>query len=1689
MKEEWKWTTTWSAYMSLLGKENTDPQNPYADEVPVADLVYSFDWSTTPLGDRSTWSPSLKTTVDLCLHSVFPIAIFYGPELRLIYNQMYRPILKMKHPQALGRPFKEVWFEIYDELGPIFEAVNSTGKGSFQDDMYLLLHRDGYLEECYFSFTLSPLFLEDGTIGGVFNAVQETTQRVLAVRRLKTLGDLGNRTPGAKSVENACHLVSSALQDNNADITFALIYRLRDNKHQKNTKIAKLVATTYDEDLMTIKGDDEIEELAFVEGHSKRNLPDFLLEDFTGEIIYDKSTISNKNDSSIIEDIETSYWPFQEVVTKNSFVIVTLRDGSKAVLLPVSTSFAGETDITAIMVCGLNSRKALDKDYTEFLRLVVGHVSTSLTHGRSREGERKHAQTLADLNRQKISFFQNVSHELRTPLTLMLSPLDEVISSCSDDSPVLSHLQMIKRNARRLLKLVNTLLQFSRIEAGSFKAQYRETEITKLTIELASSFESMAKSLNLNYTIDVPELNLTKKVFIDQDMYEKVLFNLCSNAFKHTWTGGVTIRLYSENQDDKEFIVLEVVDTGVGIPKDHIPNLFNRFYRIESRQSRSHEGTGIGLALVKELINRHGGDVSVNSVIDQGSTFKVWLPTGCEHLPPKQVYHDKKQYDPEENLYLNRDLYLEESAQWIQRNINEESDDVSDNSMDLDNNLDNGKKSIDHLTFPFSLEDDPLTSGGNFRVLIVDDNTDMRNYLHNLLSKHFDVYCACDGRDALRIMKKLDKQPDLILSDIMMPNMNGYELLQTLRNNQSTQLIPVILLSAKAGEEASIEGLEQGADDYLVKPFSARELIARIRVNIKLSYLRQQLLLQQKRQSETKQILFSISSKIRSRLSIQETLSIAVKEIHDTLPCDRFFIVALENEDSRIMAFSATDPNEPNLQGELVYFTIKEGLNNSVQPENSDQNNGPKDLDVITLPNYYLLLVQNSVSLIALPIIINSKVWGWVVANRPPNKTWLDSEKSFLQQMSNQISLAITHSMLLEEKLKREAQMEAAKAANEAKSQILANTSHELRTPLGAIIGVLSAFEDTQLSEDQRDMVHIMTRASDVVLAVVNDILDAAKLEAQKVTLLNRTFDLFDLMEKTIEIFGEKAGTKKIELILCCEPNSLPKYVKSDPERLQQVLMNLLSNSIKFTDKGEICLKVSIISKDDDGNGTIGENTTAKKATLLVELIDTGIGIDPGFIKNIWESFSQGDASMTRRQDGTGLGLSICKHLVKINGGDMDVQSELGKGSRFWFTWAVEPLSLSATPVASISHPHTELSEQTGLIIPTTVRSKRVLVIDTNATARNALIKLIGSSVERIDAFDSFNEGIKTAKVWREIHDEPLYDIAFFNVHEGNVVEVKKASKELRDICGKDYLCIALLVYWSANGRALGQRLVKDIEEPVAALCKPIMQKRLLDCLHNSEIFRSPSTQKHHKRDYSSVKSLADMRVEKYYHNNRPLSLLLEKESVRPEDNNEMIIDEGEKSQTLSRDRLKRTASSSSVPTKRTTFKRMELNEEDDERASKFRSRPITKSKRILCVEDNPINLRVIQHQLEKLGYPSLSATNGQEAVNLIQSEYSNIIGESSSSSSSPSVSKEISPRISLILMDCAMPIMSGFDASRAIRAMPLPISNIPIIALTASAVQDTKDKCLESGMNDYLTKPLKIGKLKEMLIQWLGED
>ncbi|CAI2162840.1 17491_t:CDS:10 [Funneliformis geosporum] len=746
--------------MSFIG--STETPNQYDNEIPVVDMVSAYDWASTPLGPMETWDSTLKSTVT---------DIKNETSSRLVRNV-----------PSMGKPFKEVWPETYHTIEPIFNEVLATRKGRFENDMLFITSRDGYIEESYASFTLSPIFKEDGSMGGILNASQETTQRVLANRRLKALTELGNKTPGAKSVKNACHLVTRTIRNNNADMPYALIYLIENHSTTSETPPidvpkAHLVATTFDEDLDLQKGVDGIDEISFVQDKSRRVLPEFLLD--TEEIV-DLTNVSDEIDeliksdgnkirsticvkpgksNSLSSDLDndpkfctlfetgekiitssdfSSSWPLQYVARTNLHITVTLKDYTHAVLFPVKDTSG---TLKAIIIIGINKQRALDKEYMEYLHLVVGQVSVSLSHGRFREEERKQAEIPANLNDQKIMFFQNISHELRTPLTLMLSPLEEVLAECPRDLPMYSHLCMIQRNTRRLLRLVNTLLQFSRIETDKIEANYHEVKIGQLTSELAANFESMAKLFKLEYRVDIP------------DNFDS------SNAFKHTWTGGVTVSLYADRKEYKEIIVLEVSDTGIGISKEEIPNLFRRFYRVESRQSRCHEGTGIGLALVKELASLHGGDITCTSVLDRGTTFKICFPTGHEHLPSNRIFSRDDinrgkgllTLDRNSILFDNKQLYLDE---------NSDDGEIGDNYSEEYKEL-----ILESKGKEFHVIEDPIPLiNSKHVVLLVDDNADMRNYLTGLLQKEFIVYSAFDGRDALKLLKKLKCPPDLILS-------------------------------------------------------------------------------------------------------------------------------------------------------------------------------------------------------------------------------------------------------------------------------------------------------------------------------------------------------------------------------------------------------------------------------------------------------------------------------------------------------------------------------------------------------------------------------------------------------------------------------------------------------------------------------------------------------------------------------------------------------------------------------------------------------------------------------------------------------------------------------------------------------------------------------------------------------------
>ncbi|MBE9037946.1 ATP-binding protein [aff. Roholtiella sp. LEGE 12411] len=738
-------------------------------------LMRSLDWSQLPLGAVETWSSSLRIALSICLNSRFPMVIWWSKELVLLYNDAWRPILGTKHPHALGRPGKEIWAEIWDIIGVQLESVLTTAQATWSDDMLLLVDRYGYIEEAYFTYSYSPIFLETGEVGGVFTAVTETTRRVIGERRLDTLRELAASTVEAKSVEKTCRIASATLAKNPYDLPFALLYLI------ENDREAHLVETVGLE--AGIPASPQQVDL------TQKTDP------------WQMAQVSKTAQAVVINQLTHLFGELPGGAWEES--------PRSAMVLPIAQAVQKE-QLAGLLVLGISPHLEFDHEYRGFFELVASNVATAIANAHAYQEERKRAEALAELDQAKTAFFSNISHEFRTPLTLMLGPLAETLANDSGLQPgEREKLEMVQRNGLRLLKLVNTLLDFSRIEAGRSQVVYEPTDLAMLTAELASVFRSAIEQAGLRLIVNCPPL--PERVYVDREMWEKIVLNLLSNAFKFTFEGEIEVTL----RWAEDHVELEVRDTGIGISVAELPHLFERFYQVQGARGRTYEGSGIGLSLVQELVKLHGGNIQVNSVVDQGTWFTVSLPTGFAHLPSDALRASYTKHNTVVSTATGAAPYVQEALHWLLPKEEGEK----------------GSEGVEEQIINSS----PLQESA--RILLADDNADMRDYVKRLLNQRYEVQAVADGIAALDAAQT--QQPDLILSDVMMPGLDGFELLRQLRANPQTRELPIILLSARAGEESRIEGLKAGADDYLIKPFSAQELLTRVEATLNMARMRQ----------------------------------------------------------------------------------------------------------------------------------------------------------------------------------------------------------------------------------------------------------------------------------------------------------------------------------------------------------------------------------------------------------------------------------------------------------------------------------------------------------------------------------------------------------------------------------------------------------------------------------------------------------------------------------------------------------------------------------------------------------------------------------------------------------------------------------------------------------------------------------
>ena len=430
---------------------------------------------------------------------------------------------------------------------------------------------------------------------------------------------------------------------------------------------------------------------------------------------------------------------------------------------------------------------------------VAAQAAIAVQQSRLYQTMRQQAEQLLELDKQKTEFFQNVSHEFRTPLTLTIGPLESAVAQeegLSYDQSVIA-----LRNSRRLLRLVNQLLDLQRLDAGLMQPKFRPCNLLEFVSQVVGSFDAYCEKKQISL---LPHLEECPAVYLDLEKFDKVLYNLLSNAIKFTEAGGkIEVILRQEG----DHCLMQVKDTGIGIRPDQIPHLFDRFRQADGSASRSHEGSGLGLSLVKELVEMHGGQVTVESIYGEGTSFSVWLQTGTTHLPTAQI--------------IEIPVEIEQSRAQV-----ELADVDTDPHQQTENPLPSNLAIAPTSPLPTAPGEPGLAKTAT--ILVVEDNTDMRNYVSGVLQRMgHQILTARNGAEGFQIVQS--HRPNLIITDLMMPMVSGLEMIGMIRQDEALRGTPIILLTAKADEDTRLEGAEKGADAYLSKPFNNRELVAEVR--------------------------------------------------------------------------------------------------------------------------------------------------------------------------------------------------------------------------------------------------------------------------------------------------------------------------------------------------------------------------------------------------------------------------------------------------------------------------------------------------------------------------------------------------------------------------------------------------------------------------------------------------------------------------------------------------------------------------------------------------------------------------------------------------------------------------------------------------------------------------------------------
>ncbi|GAA0515399.1 hypothetical protein GCM10008937_23950 [Deinococcus depolymerans] len=1125
--------------------------------------MLTLDWSRTTLGPPHQWPQSLKTAVRIMLTSRFAMWMAWGPDLTFFCNDAYLPTLGVKGSWALGARSDVVWAEIWKDIGPRISQVLSEGHATWDEGLLLFLERSGYTEETYHTFSYSPLADDTGAVTGMLCVVTEESERVVGERRLRVLGSLSSRLNGARTTDEVFRALRDGLQDEPQDLPFALAYLPAEGREAADRGELRCA-------------------LRFGVGADHPLAPEELgLQDpgpWAVAPVLSGAVPAQLQDLQGLPDVPRGPWD---------------RPPLRSLTLPIIQP--GMTLPAGVLIVGLNPYRPLDDAYRSFLDLCVTQLASALTSVTAYEQERQRAEALAQLDRAKTAFFANASHELRTPLTLMLGPLEDLLTGEQGELSAQQQqtLSMAHRNSLRLLRLVNSLLDFSRLEAGRAQARFVPTDFVALNADLTSSFRSAMNRAGLDFRVELE--SLPAPVYVDLDLWEKVLLNLLSNAFKFTLQGEVAVTLRAEDRH----VVLTVQDTGVGVPPAEVGRLFERFHRVEGQRGRSFEGSGIGLALVREIVLLHGGTIEASSEEGTGTTFTLRLPFGAAHLPPDRVAAPAEEQPSTQGALP----FVEEALRWL-------------------------PSAPAALTEPEPDGTAPHTE--RRQVLIVDDNADLREYLQRLLDPHHDVQVARDGLEALDLIRR--RLPDLMITDVMMPRLDGLGLLTAVRASPATRDVPVIMLSARAGEEARVQGLQSGADDYLVKPFSARELLAKVNANLKLSQLRREALEREQAYSaELEARVEARTRELREALDHSERQTLELNTVLNSMP-DAVYVGDLNG---------IQRANRPAL--DIVGFESMEQLRRSVidlsvQLQNRDLETGvplpPEQTPFVkalrgeavrqdVLLRHMRTGEDRVVRVAAAPLRRDDQVFGAVAV---------------VSDITEQVALQ-------RDILRTNQELSRSNAELERFAYI---ASHDLQEPIRTVssyAGLLAYRYGDRLDDRAELYLKTVQKGAERMQTLVNDLLVFSRLNAERP--LPAPVPLREVVQEAMARLDAALSDADAQV----DVGDLPVVLGAAP-RLAQLFQNLLGNALKF--------------RAPDRAPRVSIHARPEGSAWRVTVQDNGIGIAPEYHERIFEMFQR--LHIRDQFEGSGLGLAICEKIVAQHGGRLWVTSEVGQGAAFHLT-------------------------------------------------------------------------------------------------------------------------------------------------------------------------------------------------------------------------------------------------------------------------------------------------------------------------------------------------------------------------------------------------------------------------------------